>query len=227
MKRINKDYWNYFFSNDAQPVYPSEVVVRFLKTNFRASDHEAKLLDMGCGNGRNGLAAIDMGFDVWLVDYSEKGLKNLHSQKVDANRIIIADIGADELDLPNQFFDCVISISVLYHLAPNQMKVVLNRIRDLLKPGGYILCNFLPKNHWLNNNKSDDYYLRSESWITHSNEIRKESKIICVFYDEAELRQMFSHFGKVKIIREEVPSSMSLEDDKEQRYPVLWVMAQL
>lgn len=221
----DKDYWNHFFRKGKQPIFPSEVLIRFLKINYN-NPANVRVLDLGCGNGRNSFAAQSLGLDVWMVDYSDEALNRLTARGISPERLHKLDISMDTFPFANGFFDCVFSLLVLYHIRKKELQMVLNKVTQVLKPGGFMVCNFLPEEHWLNVPDRKDSYLQNEAWISHSHDTSIKSKILCEFYTREELESIFSGYAKVKIIKEEIPISLSMLDDKEKTYPVLWVFAQ-
>lgn len=226
----DRDYWNYMYGSKTQMRYPSEVVIRFLKSNYLSGGGGRRLLDLGCGNGINAFMAFDLGFNVYLVDYSDVAINKIKKNNtlIPENQIICMDI-LDDLSIEDDF-DVVISTSTLYHFTKSQLEIILYKICDKLKVGGMVLCNFLPKDNTLfftPKEKIDNntFLIRNESWMTHTKK-KKKSEITCSFFDDYELREMFQKFfKKIKIVREEVPMAMSLENDEEKTYSVLWVSA--
>lgn len=60
---MNNDlkYWETYFSTEKQLRFPQEIVILF----FHSLENQpgAKLLDLGCGNGVNGLYAETLGWN--------------------------------------------------------------------------------------------------------------------------------------------------------------------
>ena len=66
---------------------------------FKSVPHKGKLLDLGCGQGRDALAIAQLGYEVTGVDNSEVGIKQLNEQaKKNGLNItgLVADIYAFE-----------------------------------------------------------------------------------------------------------------------------------
>ena len=82
-----------------------------------------RILDAGCGIGRNVEYLIRKGFDVWGVDKQEEAIhimkENCHhgNPEYDATRFSIADLV--NLSFADQYFNWIISSAVL-HFAENQ-----------------------------------------------------------------------------------------------------------
>ena len=105
--------------------------------NDLAKDWKGKILDIGCGNGRNLLV-----FDGELtgIDNSKEMVeiarKNAASQKKGA-AFLIAD--ATKLPFKDGHFDYVLCIAMLHHIPIEKQKVALDEIKRVLKPQGKVL----------------------------------------------------------------------------------------
>jgi len=99
-----------------------------------------KILDLGCGAGRNLIYLVQNRFEVYGIDIADEGIKiikrNLKRKKLKAN-LEIGNI-FEELPYPNNFFDAVISIQTLQHGSPVQIKKGITEIERVLKPKGIL-----------------------------------------------------------------------------------------
>lgn len=101
----------------------------------------AKILDIGCGMGREAFGLHDMGFDLTGVDISEKAIKAANKFASDSNRQI-SFLVADGMDLPFQHnsFDVVViwaqTLGIVYK-EDNQI-AFLKECNRILKTGGII-----------------------------------------------------------------------------------------
>lgn len=104
---------------------------------------EMRILDVGCGEGRNLVYFIRQGFDVWGIDQDSAALRmlrmygrSLHPD-FDPEKFIEDD--AADISLPPESFDGMISSAVLHfaqdHVHFRKMFAELNR---LLRPGGLL-----------------------------------------------------------------------------------------
>jgi|GEM_PF-6885379 len=233
---IDKEYWDYMYTTDIQLRYPNESLIRFLKSNFREINKNLKYLDLGCGNGTNGFMAANLGFDVYLIDYSASAIDEAKrtntsiDNPVSDNQIVVGDI-VKELPVPDDYFDVVVSLLTLYHLTQEQLGKALLNIKRKLKKGGVLLCDFTSKESILFKGTKEktgegSYYLKNEHWMTTSRDKKIDTAITCSFYDEDELRMIFDkHFSKVKIVKSQSPMAMSLDKDEERTDPAYWIMA--
>ncbi|MEF8873617.1 MAG: class I SAM-dependent methyltransferase [Candidatus Thermoplasmatota archaeon] len=117
---------------------PWEEVMEFLE------DLRGKLLDMGCGNGRHLIEALEMGFDVVGIDASTR-LLQISTRKVrrkigdhPKGEVIRADV--KRLPFKEKSFDNAIYIATIHHLKRGRVKS-LREAKRVLKPGGSILVS--------------------------------------------------------------------------------------
>jgi 2-polyprenyl-3-methyl-5-hydroxy-6-metoxy-1,4-benzoquinol methylase len=95
------------------------------------------LLDVGCGEGLFGHTLKQKrNIVVWGVELFEKEA-NKAKDKLD--RVLVGNIELNHLDLPNDYFDCVVFNDVLEHL--QYPWIVLNKIKKYLKQGGYVIAS--------------------------------------------------------------------------------------
>lgn len=96
-----------------------------------------KILDLGCGSGRDSACFSSMGFDVTAVDGSEELCK-----RVQENHGIHAHcIKFEELSFVSEF-DGVWACASLLHVRKAQMQDVLGKVSAALKPGGILYASF-------------------------------------------------------------------------------------
>ena len=105
--------------------------------------HCKKVLDSGCGDGRNLVYFLRNGYDVYGIDPNHsavESVKTLSANLSAANPLQNFQVAAAE-DLPfeDSFFDLVISSAVL-HFAndPQHFDSMLRSMWRVLKPGGYL-----------------------------------------------------------------------------------------
>lgn len=99
-----------------------------------------KVLDFGCGSGRNSLYLQLLGFDVDAVDKSEPSIKNLqqviNEEKLEHIKATVYDINQANWQ---GSYDLIISTVVMMFLQPEKVPAVLNNMQTITKSGGYNL----------------------------------------------------------------------------------------
>jgi SAM-dependent methyltransferase len=99
----------------------------------------ARVLDVGCGKGRDVVALLDMGFDAYGVEPNDamRDRAQARDPRV-AGRIAAATLPA----LGQPFgggFDAVLCSAVLMHIAPHILPATLAALAAVLRPGGRLL----------------------------------------------------------------------------------------
>lgn len=104
-----------------------------------------KILDLGCGTGRNTIYLAQQGFTVYALDISKTGvtITKKKAQKLNLKNIKykIADIR--KTSYPNNYFDAVICIFVLGHGLLKDNKDAVKEIYRILKPKGMFITEFM------------------------------------------------------------------------------------
>jgi len=111
-------------------------ISRHFTASFRPG---ARVLDVGCGKGRDVVALLDMGFDAWGVEPNDamRGRALARDPRL-AGRIAPATLP----DLGQPFgggFDGVVCCAVLMHLSPDDLPAALRALASLLRPQGRLL----------------------------------------------------------------------------------------
>jgi len=100
---------------------------------------EKSLCDLGCGPGLYAQRFESRGAKVTGVDFSAHSLDYAKTQGPNSIRYVEADYLAD--DLPSGFDIVTLIYTDLCALSPGQRKVLLERMRDMLNPGGQIVLD--------------------------------------------------------------------------------------
>jgi len=100
----------------------------------------ARILDAGCGFGRELLYFTKHGFDTYGIDASEELLKLARKRAPKAN-IQLVDLRS-KLPFGNNFFDGIWARNSLHHLESKDLKNALSEIRRILKPNGIFLSEW-------------------------------------------------------------------------------------
>jgi len=98
---------------------------------------DARILDLGCGNGTK-TARLAGRFDVVGVDISEQQLRLARAAVPDA-KFVHADFV--ELDVPAETFDAVTALYSIVHVPRDEQPALFARILGWLKPGGLFLAS--------------------------------------------------------------------------------------
>lgn len=96
-----------------------------------------RILDFGCGPGRDLIAFREMGHEAVGLDASPRfcDMARRHSGCEVWEQQFLA------LDLPADSFDGVFANASLFHVPRSELAGVLDRLRDCLKPGGVLFSS--------------------------------------------------------------------------------------
>lgn len=135
--------WNEIYKKDssAYNYYDLTKAHEFMPKLLKVlKEHKAnRILDLGCGSGRNFLCLHSSGLDVYGLDIAEEGIKTV-KRSVKENieeKLMVRDI-YQKLPYSDNFFDAIISIQTLQHGTENQILSTIKEIKRVLKPGGII-----------------------------------------------------------------------------------------
>ena len=100
-------------------------------------DEGSSVLDIGCGAGVPVTRSLAKKFAVTGVDVSREMLRLARANVPNAN-FVRSDITSVEFD--ESTFDAVVAFFSLFHIPREDHAPLFRRIRDWLKPGGYLMC---------------------------------------------------------------------------------------
>ena len=99
---------------------------------------KAKVLDAGCGFGRDTKFFIDKRYETYGVDLSENMIKKAREYAPGAE-YSVQDLR--KLDFSDSFFDGIWCAATLHHLRREDLPSTIKRFNDLLKKGGLIFID--------------------------------------------------------------------------------------
>jgi tellurite methyltransferase len=118
---------------------PSEPVVKAAEKLTAG----AKVLDIGCGEGRNAIHLAGLGLNVTAFDISVAGvgkLLQIAGQKRLKINALVADMREFEFTGP---FDLIISMGCLHLVSRPEWQDVIRRMQEATIPGGYNVIGIL------------------------------------------------------------------------------------
>lgn len=106
-----------------------------------------KLLDAGCGSGRNLFYLLQAGVEIYGADASAEAIRQVHelasglAPTLPASNFVVADL--ETLPFDSQQFEVVLCSAVL-HFARNEahFKGMVQELWRVIKPGGMLFCRF-------------------------------------------------------------------------------------
>lgn len=115
-----------------------------------------KVLEIGCGDGRDAKEILKYTDDYVGIDISKEMVKIAKRHVPNANLKVIDVL---EYEFPKEL-DLVISFASLYHLKKEELKVVIDKVHDSLKPGGVFYLSLKHEPNYSNTIKEDIYGTR-------------------------------------------------------------------
>lgn len=130
------DYYNknaHAFVEGTQDVAFTEMQDHFLK----CIPEGGRILDFGCGSGRDTKYFLSMGFEVEATDGSEEMVRVASEYAgISVNQQLFEDLDAEAA------YDGVWACSSILHLDVERLRDVLRKICIALKPGGILYTSF-------------------------------------------------------------------------------------
>jgi len=166
------------------PDIEGEIILEFLKKNL---EKKSKILDIGCGGGRNTILFQKNGFNSTGIDISENAIKLAKQLNKENNtNCIFEKQNILETKYKNEF-DTIIDIGCFHHLRKNQWNNYRNKIQESLKQNGFfILYTFSNESEETFNHK------KGKNWSYHNHHYNH-------YFSKKELEQIFDK--KFKLIK--------------------------
>lgn len=128
-------YWNEYYKKNIAPSEPS----KFAKDILKYLESGKKLIELGCGNGRDAIFLSNNKIDVVAVDQCESSINNLKSSVSSDNIDFVADDFIETKLLEKESFDYVYSRFTLHSISEEQENKLINRVYEALKKDGLLL----------------------------------------------------------------------------------------
>lgn len=128
-----------YYNQNADSFIEGTVSVNFkeVQDKFLQMLSEKKILDFGCGSGRDTMYFLKSGFDVTATDGSEELCKYASEYTgIQVKQMLFQDL--DEVD----YYDGIWACSSILHLSKNELRIVMNKMSRALKSGGIIYTSF-------------------------------------------------------------------------------------
>jgi SAM-dependent methyltransferase len=176
---VTKDKWRNFYGNRSASAgrYPTEWVVRTLaggrypKLSLDKSRYlGSRILDMGCGDGRNLPLLQDLGFDVHACEISSDIVTELEAVAKTSNWGVQFSVGRNlEISYADSFFDYMLCCSSCYYMETGATwGSILNELSRVLKVGGILVANFPDLTNFIfknsMRNKDGSYLITSDPY---------------------------------------------------------------
>ncbi len=177
-----------FFANKPPCSYIRGALKKFDKTNGN------KLLDVGCGGGRNLISALEEGFNIFGIDYSSSMIEKTRSklakyvsiEEID-KRVIKKDIS--RLSEIKDKFNAIIVSGVIHQVrSKEELYKIVSELSNLLNEGGIFVGNIF----------TSDYLDPSLNYMDNSTYITKEGLFMTLISKEEFLKICKENHLKLK-----------------------------
>ncbi|SFT05941.1 bifunctional 2-polyprenyl-6-hydroxyphenol methylase/3-demethylubiquinol 3-O-methyltransferase UbiG [Paenibacillus sp. BC26] len=139
LKEQSRFNWDNFYSDKEKEVpffvnLPDENLVNYFKRGYLNS---GKVLELGCGPGRNAIYFAEQGCKVDAVDLSQEALDWAKKRAEDKNVTVnFIKQNIFELDIEEGVYDIVYDSGCFHHIAPHRRMSYLKLLNKALKPNG-------------------------------------------------------------------------------------------
>jgi len=186
-------FWDDFYSNREKGVpfftnKPDENLVNYFEKKLL---NPGKVLELGCGPGRNAIYFAEKGCLVDAVDLSQESIqwaterakeKNVHVNFI-YNNIF-------DLQIEEGTYDIVYDLGCFHHIAPHRRMNYINLVKKALKPGGYFAITCFVQGGELGGADITDWEI-----------YKLQSLKGGLGFTDAKLRVIFRDFSEVEIRR--------------------------
>ncbi len=148
MKESRLEHWETFWEEkkEVKEVYSnSDRVVRNIKKI--ADVRGKKILEIGAGTGRDSFPFVELGAEVYQLDYSFNSLK-IMKKIAEEEKMDVKIVGGDTFMLPfkDETFDIIFHQGLLEHFRYAKAEALLKENIRVLKTGG-LLCVDVPQRY--------------------------------------------------------------------------------
>lgn len=133
------EWWDSFYSNRGKPVpffreSPDESLWNWVSDGLIP---RGRVLDLGCGNGRNSIFLAKFGFTVEGVDYSGTAIEWAAQHAREAGvELRLHHASVFDLQLTAGSYDLIYDSGCFHHMPPHRRLSYVELVVDALKPGG-------------------------------------------------------------------------------------------
>ncbi len=140
-------FYEEYLPHDASPEYRQgyERVAELLQEQLKPNQH---ILELGCGIGYWTVIMAQRGAALTSVDSAPTMLSKCREriiQKGLEDRINLLPCDASQLNIEKEQYDGAVLNSIMAHLLPDHGRELLRRMRNLVRPGGFL---FVSDSYW-------------------------------------------------------------------------------
>ncbi len=132
-----REWWNGFYQDRARPcpffvTHPDENLVNWLRGGVIAP---GRVLELGCGNGRNAIFLAREGFSVDAVDYAGVAIEWARQRAHEAGAAVrLQHSSVFDLRVEPNSYDLVYDSGCFHHIAPHRRSQYVALVSQALRP---------------------------------------------------------------------------------------------
>lgn len=145
MDKPTVDFYNQHAKAQSDLYERADMSVMYRRLETILPQH-SRILEIGCGSGRDARALSGMGFSVVATDASngmiQEAIKRTECKCGDLSFTCLSFPIPENHSLFNERFDLVLAVAVIMHLFPKERQTTLSQISRLLRTEGLFYCSF-------------------------------------------------------------------------------------
>lgn len=150
----------------------------------------AKVLELGCGDGKTLSSLVRSGFKATGIDVSPSAIKLARKKVGRKAKLVVGNVCA--LPFSRNSFDVVVAVHVLGHLSEKERKKAVKEIERILKRSGVFLFEGFSANDFRFGNGEQ----------VEKNTFRRKNNIWYHYFSVGEVKKLFGGFKVVELKEE-------------------------
>jgi SAM-dependent methyltransferase len=189
-------WWDQFYSEGDQRIpffvnAPDENLVTYFEHNQLKP---GKVLELGCGPGRNAIYLAQKGCQVDAIDLSQEAIAWAMERAADSGAAIqFSCVNLFDAAIESGSYDLIYDSGCFHHTAPHRRMDYLKLVRSALKPRGYFGLTCFDYGEQMCGEISDYDVYRLKSLKGGLAYTEKKLRTLFAEYKVVELRKMISH----------------------------------
>ena len=174
--------------------YPFDWIVSSTFNRIKGFNKK-KVLELGCGTGNNLRFFRDLNFkEIIGIDGSKTAIelarKNIKSKKI---KLILDDFS--KINFKSNYFDLIVDRGSITHNSKREINQIFEKLYKFLKKDGLFFSRMFSSRHYGNHTK-----IKNKSF---KDEINSKEGLTTSFFNEHEIKKLFSKFKIISLHLEE------------------------